>query len=102
MKLRFECMVVFCLNCMHSYKARNSFTSHHITIHSVGAGVNIFVRYVMHAKEGDPDMRGLVAISPMLHKAGWREWGFEKVARAEIRAGQKHLPSFIVNQNLHR
>ena len=62
------------------------------------------MRYLMQKKEGDADVIGLVAISPMLHKAGWREWGYEKVVRGEIASGskKKHLPSFVVNQCLHR
>jgi len=67
----------------------------------VGAGVNVLSRYIRRKNGGDPDVRGLVSISPNLTMPGWSEWGFDKVVRAQTTFMALNMPSFIVDQSLN-
>ena len=69
--------------------------------HSVGAGAYVFTRYIMTKSVDDPQVRGMLSISPVVRSATWREWSYSKMARAQLAlspAGQ--IPTMVVNQNL--
>lgn len=49
----------------------------------------------------DPAIRGMLAISPIVQAATWREWSYDKVARAQLAMTPKgKLPAFVLQQTL--
>lgn len=66
-----------------------------------GAGAYVLARYIMRKEVADPAIRGLIAITPNLRAATWREWSFAKIAQLQLATAQKgYIPAFVVNQLL--
>lgn len=68
---------------------------------AVGAGANILTRYLMRKSDADAECRAAMFISPVIATPNWREWGWDKIVRAQIKKDTVIMPPFIVNQNLY-
>jgi hypothetical protein len=67
----------------------------------VGAGAYVLTKYIMQKSVEDPAVRGMMVISPVVNKATWREWAYEKLARVQIAASPAgQMPQYVVSSIL--